>query len=93
VTKDVQSVVRAMTVNEVEQLKKTVEWLGLYIETIDLLKTRQSDLELIDFETPGLEQRLSMLNDMIRNTIPDLDMEYRKQQSKLVRKFNQQQGV
>lgn len=92
-TKDVQSVVRAMTVNEVEQLKKTVEWLGLYIETIDLLKTRQSDLELIDFETPGLEQRLSMLNDMIRNTIPDLDMEYRKQQSKLVRKFNQQQGV
>lgn len=92
-TEDVQSVVRAMTVNEVEQLKKTVEWLGLYIETIDLLKTRQSDLELIDFETPGLEQRLSMLNDMIRNTIPDLDMEYRKQQSKLVRKFNQQQGV
>ena len=86
-TKDVQSVVRAMTVNEVEQLKKTVEWLGLYIETIDLLKTRQSDLELIDFETPGLEQRLSMLNDMIRNTIPDLDMEYRKQQSKLVRKL------
>ena len=92
-TEDVRSVVRAMTVNEVEQLKKTVEWLGLYIETIDLLKTRQSDLELIDFETPGLEQRLSMLNDMIRNTIPDLDMEYRKQQSKLVRKFNQQQGV
>lgn len=92
-TENVQSVVRTMTVNEVEQLKKTVEWLGLYIETIDLLKTRQSDLELIDFETPGLDQRLSMLNDMIRNTIPDLDMEYRKQQSKLVRKFNQQQGV
>ena len=92
-TENVQSVVRTMTVNEVEQLKKPVEWLGLYIETIDLLKTRQSDLELIDFETPGLDQRLSMLNDMIRNTIPDLDMEYRKQQSKLVRKFNQQQGV
>jgi|TARA_Y100001938_G_C7866493_1_gene318170 arginine utilization protein RocB len=84
---------KAMTYNEVAEVKQRVEWLGLITQLQNLIKSKQPDIEqmMAEYNKPAEIFELYMqYNQAVSNIIESL---HRKEQDKLARKFHEEQGV
>jgi hypothetical protein len=84
---------KAMTYNEVAEVKQRVEWLGLITQLLSLIKTKQPDIEqmMAEYNEPTEIFNLYMqYNQAVSHTIESL---HRKEQDKLARQFHEEQGV
>jgi hypothetical protein len=84
---------KAMTYNEVAEVKQRVEWLGLITQLQNLIKSKQPDIEqmMVEYNKPTEIFELYMqYNQAVSSIIESL---HRKEQDKLARHFHEEQGV